>query len=80
MEDFEEDYEECCPKCEHSPTRYRACSSLFCDEGYIDESEEDPINFMPGESLCRCQECYGTGVEEWCPSCGYDISLHKSKE
>jgi len=75
MEDYEEDYDECCPKCDHSPTHYRQCEN--CDEGYIDEYENDAINFAPGESLIRCDECYGTGVIEWCPKCGYDISAHK---
>ena len=77
MEDYEQDYEECCPKCGHSPTHYRDCSELHCDEGYIDENDLDPIDFMEGESYIMCNECYGTGIDEWCPKCGYDISAHK---
>jgi len=66
MEDYEQDYDECCPKCEHSPIHYRDCNELYCDEGYIDENDLDPINFMEGESYIICNECYGTGVQEWC--------------
>ena len=35
-----------CPKCKHSPLHSRSCTN-WCDEGYFDESEDDPINFMP---------------------------------
>lgn len=76
-EDYEQDYDNSCPRCGHSPTHYRDCSGLYCDDGWIDESEDDAINFMPGESYEMCTECYGRGVEEWCPSCGLDIGRHK---
>ena len=74
MEDYEQDYENECPKCGHSPTHYRDCD--HCEDGFIDQWENDPINYLPGESLIRCEECCGSGVVSWCPECGYDISLH----
>lgn len=69
MEEYDLDYEGECPKGRHSPIHYKDCSN-FCEDGYIDESEDDPINFMPGESLHPCSDCRGTGVEVWCPGCG----------
>lgn len=74
MEDYEQDYEDHCPKCEHSPVHFRDCTS--CEDGYNDEYESDPINFTPGESLIKCDECLGSSVEVWCPKCGYNISQH----
>lgn len=65
-----------CPKCKYSPLHSRSCTN-WCDEGYFDESEDDPINFMPGEELRECPECKGTGVEWWCPKCGTNLSGNK---
>lgn len=61
-----------CPKCE-TETRSRNCTGLSCDDGYIDEYEDDAINYMEGESYVRCHECHGTGIERWCPAegCGW---------
>jgi DnaJ-class molecular chaperone len=73
MEDFEIEYDATCPECGHSPLHSRECTN-WCEDGFIDESEDDPINFMPGESERRCPECKGTGVERWCPSCGENLS------
>ena len=68
-------YEEsACPKCGHSPTKSRHCDVIGCSDGYIDEYDEDPVNFSPGESYETCQECHGTGVVRWCPECGCDIA------
>jgi len=78
MNEYEIDSEESCPKCGHSPVHYRYCTSLFCEDGYCDEYEDDPINFMPGESFTLCPECHGMGIEKWCPECGYDISEHNA--
>ena len=79
MGDFDDlDYDilyDCfCPKCGHSPIHSRDCTALFCDEGYIDESEDDPINCTPGNEFTMCKECKGTGFQQWCPSCGQDVS------
>lgn len=73
MDDYEDVYETHCPKCNHSPIRQRDCSG-WCDDGYLDEHDDDPINYGPGESLVRCPECKGTGIERWCPNCGEDLS------
>ena len=70
MDDWEySDYD--CPKCGELMA-YRPCSALFCDDGYCDDSEGDPLNFSEGESYSTCGECRGTGYEEWCRSCGWD--------
>ncbi len=74
MSDYEEDYELSCPKCGHCPLHNRDCAEIFCNEGFIDQSDEDPINFMPEESEYLCAECKGTGVEWWCPNCGENLS------
>lgn len=66
-----------CPKCGHSPLHSRTCSNLCCDDGYIDEYDDDPINFMEGESFYKCNECKGTGIIRWCPKCGKDLTGHK---
>lgn len=71
MDDYELD-DISCPKCGHDPIRYRDCNS--CDDGYIDEYDDDPINFAPGEEVTPCQTCKGTGIQRWCPGCGLDLS------
>ena len=76
--DYEQDHGKSCPKCGHSPTHYRDCINLFCENGQIDENEDDTINFMPGESYRECPECSGQTIEAWCPKCSYDISKHKT--
>lgn len=74
MIEFEDDFEiddVGCPKC-GSETRSRNCDALYCEDGYIDEYEEDAINFAPGEEFMRCNECFGTGIQRWCPKCGWE--------
>lgn len=77
--DYEIDDESSCRKCGHSPIHYRECTN-WCEEGYHDESDDDPINFAPGEAYIPCTECRGTGTEIWCPSCGMNLSGLKSDE
>jgi len=72
-QDYDIENEFSCPKCGHSPLHSRDCTN-FCDMGEIDESEDDPINFMPGESRRICPSCRGTEIERWCPSCGVNLS------
>jgi len=50
------------------PAAYLDCTSLFCDEGFVDESEFDCINFAPG-SYTPCDECKGKGAHKVCPEC-----------
>ena len=68
--EYEIDYEGHCPKCGHSPTHSRSCLN-FCDDGWFDCADEDPNT--PGEEDEICTECYGTGIERWCPKCGLNI-------
>ena len=72
MDDYYEDYDSPCPHCGHSPTRWRDCSTLGCDDGYIDDYEYDPMWYEPGD-VSVCSECHGTGVVSWCPQCGKDL-------
>ena len=79
---YSEDYEIddiSCPKC-GTNTRSRRCSSLYCDDGEIDEYEDDPINFAEGEAYSKCEDCYGTGIERWCPDCGWQWKGESLKE
>lgn len=73
MDDYDVEHEGKCPKCGHSPVHSRDCIN-WCDDGYCDEHDDDPINFAPGERLVECDECKGTGIERWCPSCGENLS------
>ena len=80
IDDYDYEYgEEECPKCNHEHTHYRFCTSLYCEDGFVDQYETDPINYAPGQSLYECDECNGTGVESWCPNCGYDLSNDPEK-
>lgn len=65
-----------CPKCTLSPLHSRDCTNIHCEEGEIDMVNVDAINFMEGEQYETCQECFGIGVERWCPSCGYIVKPH----
>lgn len=67
-----------CPKCATS-TRSRFCSSLGCDDGYHDDYEDDPLWFDEGD-YSKCGECHGTGIERWCPSCGWQWRGEKLSE
>lgn len=77
---FTGDYDEVetyqCPVCGARAVLSRTCNNVHCDEGFIDEYEDDPINFSPGESVYPCPDCYGTGTETWCSSCGLDVTLY----
>lgn len=79
FEDYEIDDEGTCPHCGHSPVHYRDCTN-FCEEGFFDAADEDPINYYPGEAYERCPECRGTGIETWCPNCGQNLSAIKIHE
>lgn len=65
-----------CPKCNHSPLHSRDCTN-WCEDGFFDEHDEDPVNFSPGEVELPCDECKGTGIERWCPNCGENLSGHQ---
>lgn len=76
-DDYEQD-ETPCPKCGEDQVRWRHCDVLDCDDGYIDEHHDDPVNFGPGELYTTCHECCGTGVVRWCAACGCDITRLRS--
>ena len=65
--------DEVCPKCGHSPTHIRRCAVMSCDDGWIDLYDEDPLWYDVGEEE-MCEDCGGTGVEHWCPNCGFDLN------
>jgi len=69
-----EHLEAACPKCGHEPIHRRDCDNIHCQEGEVDENDDDPINFLPGESMISCSECKGTGCQIWCPECGADLT------
>lgn len=70
MDDYNIDDLEC-PKC-GANTHSRNCSEIMCEDGSIDESEEDYL--PPGSCIVLCETCKGTGIERWCPKCGEDLS------
>lgn len=66
MSDYWEYSDSDCPKC-GSQMASRRCGAIGCDDGVYED--DDGIN---GRSLERCDECKGTGWEEWCRECGWD--------
>lgn len=77
--DWTEDYDTPCPHCSHEVTRWRDCDAVGCDDGEIDEYEDDPLWFEPGDTSA-CEECDGTGTVCWCPKCGADPRDPVNKE
>lgn len=71
-----------CPACGAHEVRSRGCDAVDCEDGYIDEYEQDPLNFSPGEEYTVCSECLGTGILRWCAKCGCDITLleHQARQ
>jgi len=63
-----------CPKCGHHLTHSRSCVEMYCEDGYIDKSNDDPVNFREGREFRLCRECWGTGFEHWCPKCGHNLN------
>lgn len=61
-----------CPQCGHSPTHSRRCFVPDCIDGWIDLYEEDPFLYDKND-LEMCTECWGTGIERWCPKCSFDL-------
>jgi hypothetical protein len=62
-----------CPKCGQCPTHSRHCDVIGCDDGWINQHDyDDPINFGVND-VERCDACNGTGIQRWCPKCGYDL-------
>lgn len=72
-DDIDVNYDGKCPRCGHSPTRGRQCTALYCDDGWVDLYEDDPLMYDPGEGE-SCDECRGHGYVQWCPGCGADLT------
>ncbi len=68
-----------CPDCGNPNTHSRHCSAFNCEEGYVDEYHDDPINYAPGEEYTVCEECHGHTIHRWCPKCGADYWIAKAK-
>ena len=71
-DEIEDEYDVSCPECGHSPVRSRQCSNLGCEDGWIDRYDEDPLWYDEDDPE-MCAECWGSGVERWCPKCGFDL-------
>lgn len=70
-EDYEIDISDIrCYWCGHNPLHFRRCTAIGCEDGYIDESEYDCVNFAEGEEFTECEECF-EGIVRWCPKCGW---------
>jgi hypothetical protein len=69
-----------CPHCGNPFTHSRTCDAIGCEDGFIDEYDDDPINYSPGESLIMCDECYGIGIQRWCRKCGKDTAADYSQK
>lgn len=70
---WEEDLEaDTCPKCGHYPINREKCHEITCEDGFIDESDEDFL--VEGTNVVKCSECKGTGYLRWCPECGHDCN------
>ena len=72
--------DEPCPECGECPTHSRVCDEILCEDGYVDEHDEDPINFAPGQAYTPCDECLGYGILKWCPKCGCDLNRVRQRE
>ena len=77
---FSDDVEigEGCPKC-GDMTYWRHCND--CEDGFIDEYEDDAINFAPGEAYSRCSTCRGRAYFEWCinENCDWYLGMPKTE-
>ena len=70
-DDYEIDLSEVpCGRCGHSPLHFRHCNAIGCEDGMIDEYDDDPVNFAEGEEFSQCPECF-EGIQRWCPKCGW---------
>lgn len=49
----------CCPVC-GSYMDWEHCWT-GCDDGWVDEADEDAVNFAPGQEYRPCEECLGAG-------------------
>jgi hypothetical protein len=64
--DFDDD-RSACPKC-GGDMEWADCWMIDCEGGWYDLSEEDPVNYGPGD-MARCSNCDGEGGWLYCPDC-----------
>lgn len=56
--DYLDDYQETlCPVCGKHQS-WNPC--VECDDGWVDDGDDDGVNFSPGEEVRPCPECHGT--------------------
>jgi hypothetical protein len=46
---------------------WQQCHEIGCEDGYVDEYDDDPINAAPGD-VTPCPECRGAGGYYECPN------------
>ena len=61
-----------CPKCQ-TQLRQRECDNFYCEDGYVDLYEEDPLWYEEGD-LQKCPDCNGNGYFRWCSNEDCDVS------
>lgn len=79
MEDYEIIDDVDCYLCGHGTIHSTYCDDLLCEDGVIDLSEDDPINFAPREIVITCTTCKGYESLFWCPNCNKDLDPKKIK-
>jgi len=52
---------------------------MGCEDGWIDRFDEDPLWYDENQPE-RCEDCHGTGIERWCPKCGFDLQKPREKD
>ncbi len=84
MDDFDNvDVEDVpCPACGHSETRSRDCQE--CDENNevvvcCDDICVGTGHCIHGDGMAICGNCWGTGIERWCPKCSANYWRAKSE-
>lgn len=55
-----------CPVC-GCEMGWERCHEVGCEDGYVDEYDDDPINTDPGD-VTPCPECKGRGGYYVCPN------------
>lgn len=73
--DYEVDFDDTCPACGAQRTHWRYCG--HCEDGYIDLGE---LDWQDEGEYQLCLECYGTGIERWCPECGENLQHPKHRK
>lgn len=59
-----------CSHCGHDTIHWSDCAA-GCDDGFFNLYDEDPLWYDDGD-VQGCEDCFETGVQQWCPQCGKD--------